>query len=417
MKIAVLGAGILGVSSAWWLAQSGHEVLVIERQPGPALETSRANGGQISVCHAEPWASTHTLGELWRHLGRRDAAMRLVLQPDWHQWLWGARFLMQCRPARYQANLRAMVTLALYSRQQLKALRQQLGLQYNQRACGILTFYHHEPALVQARRHTAAMRALGVDRQMLDVAQLLQIEPALSSAQWPIVGGDYTPEDESGDAHQFTQALADHAQRAGVTFLYGHQVHRLIAVDGRLAVAEVTGPDGWYRAVQADAWVVALGSHSAALLRPLGVPCPVWPAKGYSATFALRDVAAAPRVSLIQKATRLVFSRLGDQLRVAGTAEIGGYSRALDTRRCNSLVEQVRRLFPSALDFDNVRFWSGLRPTTPSHVPLIGPTRLRNVFLNTGHGSLGWTMGVGSGKALADIVSGRVPEIDFPFLS
>ncbi|MFA7436921.1 D-amino acid dehydrogenase [Castellaniella sp.] len=416
MKIVVLGAGIVGVSSAWWLAQAGHQVTVIDRQPGAALETSRANGGQISVCYAEPWASRHTWYQLWHYLGRSDAPMRIALQPSLQQWLWCARFVRESRPHRFAANLRAMVGLAQYSRQQLGGLRQALHIDYDHLERGILAFYQDEREFSYARKAAAAMRALGVNRQVLDAAQVLQIEPALKAARQPIIGGDYTAEDESGDVHRFTRALATHAEAAGVRFLFNRQVNRLLAVGGRIAVAELIQPDGWFESMHADAWVVALGSHSPALVRPLGIACPVWPVKGYSATFALREPDAVPQVSLIDQASKLVFSRLGAHLRVAGTAELGGFSRTLDTSRCNRLVERVRRLFPSGPDFANVRFWSGLRPTTPSNVPLIGPTRIRNLFLNTGHGSLGWTMGVGSGKVLADLVSGRSPEIDFPFL-
>ena len=416
MKIAVFGAGIIGVSSAWWLARAGHEVEVVERRAGAALETSRANGGQISVCYAEPWASAHTLRKVMRWIGRSDAPLCVSPRLDPRQWLWCARFLNECRAPRFAANLRAMATLALYSRATLRELRTGLGIGYDHLERGILAFYRDPREFEYARASAAKMRELGVDRRIVDAAEVLRIEPALAASRYPIVGGDFTADDESGDVHLFTRALAERARDAGVTFRYGTRVNRLVPVDGRISVAELIEPDGYFRPLQADAYVLALGSFTPELTAPLGLSCPVWPAKGYSATFRLRDPDASPMVSLVDQEAKIVFSRLGDRLRMAGTAEIGGYSRVLDTARCNRLVDQARDLFPSALDFDNVQFWSGLRPTTPSNVPLIGRTRIRNLYLNTGHGSLGWTMGAGSGRVLADLVSGRTPDIDFPFL-
>ncbi|WP_322994611.1 D-amino acid dehydrogenase [Castellaniella sp.] len=417
MKIVVLGAGVIGVSSAWWLARAGHEVEVIERRPGVALETSRANGGQISVCYAEPWASAHTLKKVLRWVGRADAPLRVSLQASPRQWLWCARYLSECRAPRFVANLRAMVALAQYSRATLGELRTQLHLDYQQLQRGILAFYRDPQEYEHAQASAALMRELGVDRRVVDTAEVLRIEPALAAARDPIVGGDYTETDESGDVHLFTRALAERARAAGVMFRYNTRVNRLVAVDGRVSVAELVEPDGYFRSVRADVFVVALGSYSPQLLAPLHVACPVWPVKGYSATFSLKDPQATPVVSLVDQEAKIVTSRLGNHLRMAGTAELGSYSRILDTGRCNQLVEHAKSLFPNALDFANVQFWSGLRPTTPSNVPLIGRTRLRNLYLNTGHGSLGWTMGAGSGRVLADLISGRVPDISFPFLS
>jgi D-amino-acid dehydrogenase len=416
MKVAVLGAGVIGVSSAWWLARAGHEVVVVDRRMGPALETSRANGGHLSVCHSEPWANPQTLRALARWLGRADAPLRLVPRLSPHQWSWCLRFLLQCRASRLPVNLRAMVNLSRYSRETLQALRAELDLAYDQSTRGILVFHRSARALEQARAGVELMRELGVERHIVDRDEVLRLEPALAPAADSIVGGDFSADDEVGDVHLFTRALAERARDAGVTFHFNTRVNRLVPVNGRVSVAELVEPDGFFRPLHADAYVLALGSFTPMITRPLGVPCPVYPAKGYSATFALRDAAAAPQVGLVDPEARIVMARLGDRLRVAGTVEIGGYSRALNTARCNQLMERARTLFPSALDFDNVQFWSGLRPATPSGVPLIGRTRLRNLYLNTGHGPLGWTMGAGSGRALADLVSGRSPGVDFPFL-
>lgn len=413
MKLAVLGAGLAGVSSAWWLAQAGHEVVVVDRRAGPALETSRANGGHVSVCQAEPWASPQALRALRHWLGRAGAPLQLRLSP--HQWLWCLRFLWQCRASRFPVNVRAMVALAKYSRDTLQGLRSQLDLDYDQSTQGILVVYRSAPSLEQAHRSAALLHDLGVERRWVERDEIVRLEPALASATG-IVGGEFSADDETGDAYRFTQALAEHARAAGVSFRFNTRVNRLVSVNGRVSVAELVEPDGFFRPLHADAYVLALGSFTPMVTRPLGVACPVYPAKGYSATFALRDAAAAPRVGLVDHDARIVCARLGDHLRVAGTVEIGNYSRALNTARCNQLVEHARNLFPSALDFAKVQFWSGLRPATPSSVPLIGRTRLRNLYLNTGHGGLGWTFGAGSGRALADLVSGQTPEVDFPFL-
>jgi D-amino-acid dehydrogenase len=260
------------------------------------------------------------------------------------------------------------------------------------------------------------MRDFGVERRILSADEVVALEPALAPQRGRIVGGDFTPADESGDVHLFTVALAERCVAAGVDFRYSTRVTRLISVGGRVEGVEILQPDGSYGTVQADAYVVAMGSYSPLLVRPLGVACNVYPAKGYSATFPILDPLAAPTVSLTDSSHKVVFSRLGNRLRMAGTAELAGYSRALNPQRCEAMTNLARDLFPGALDFERVTYWSGLRPSTPSNVPLIGRTRIPNLYLNTGHGTLGWTMGVGSGRALADLLSGRRPEPEFPFI-
>jgi D-amino-acid dehydrogenase len=356
------------------------------------------------------------LRKVLRWLARRDAPLMFSPRLSRRQWAWCARYLRECTPERFESNMRPMVRMAQYSRATLQSMRASLGIEYNHLERGILAFYRHQEELDHARKSAALMRELGVDRRAIDADEVVRLEPALAGIRERIVGGDYTADDESGDVHAFTCALAERARQAGVVFRYNTQLSRFVGGDGRVSVAEVVEPDGWYRPLHADIYVAALGSFTPHAVNPLGIACPVYPAKGYSATFRILEPDAAPQVSLIDQAAKIVFSRLGDRLRMAGTVEIGGYSRALNTRRCNNMVQQARELFPSALDFDNVQFWSGLRPTTPSNIPLIGRTAMRNLYLNTGHGSLGWTMGVGSGRALADLVSGRTPDVDFPFL-
>lgn len=416
MKVAVLGSGIIGTATAWWLSQAGHEVVVIDREPGPGQETSRANGCQISVSYAEPWANPQAPLRLLRWLTQKNAPLSFKPQFDLRQWAWGLAFLRECLPGRLAPNIRAMVAMAEYSLGTLKSMRAELGIEYNHLERGILNFYRDNEEFDASQKAADVMRDFGVDRRIVGPDEIVQIEPALEPVRGSIVGGDYTAEDESGDIYLFTVALAERARQAGVQFRYSTQVNRLVAAGGQVQEAEVINPDGLFDSVTADAYVAALGCWTPNLVSPLGVPCRVYPAKGYSATFDIIDESSAPMVSLTDSAHKVVYSRLGKQLRMAGVAELGGYSRALNTIRCENMSGLARDLFPTALDFDNVQYWSGLRPSTPSNVPLIGRTRVSNLYLNTGHGTLGWTMGVGSGRALADIISGKTPEPVFPFL-
>lgn len=416
MKVAVLGSGIIGISSAWWLSQAGHDVVVLDRCTGPAQETSLANGAQVSVSYAEPWANPQAPLKLLRWMFRDDAPLLFRPQLDWRQWMWGLAFLRECLPSRLAPNIRAMVRMAEYSRTTLRSMRAELGIEYDHLERGILNFYRDPHEFEMSQRAAGLMRDFGVERRVVSADEVISIEPALAPHRATIVGGDFTPEDESGDVHLFTVALAQRCADAGVEFRYSTRVTRLITEAGQIQGVELINPDGTFGSLSADAYVVAMGSFSPALVRPLGVPCNVYPAKGYSATFPILDPAGAPSVSLTDSSHKIVFSRLGDRLRMAGTAELSGYSRSLNTGRCDSMTRLARELFPDALDFEHVSYWSGLRPSTPSNVPLIGRTRIPNLYLNTGHGTLGWTMGVGSGRALADLLSGRRPEPEFPFL-
>lgn len=416
MNIVVLGSGIIGISTAWWLRQAGHDVTVIDREAGPAQGASRANGGQVSVSYSEPWASPQAPLRLARWLFREDAPLLFRPRLDTRQWRWGALFLRECMPSRLSANVRAMLRLSEYSRDTLQLMRRELAIDYHHLERGILNFYRDQDEFDDSQQMADVMRDFGVDRRIVTTEEIIAIEPALAPMRDYIVGGDYTAEDESGDAYLFTKTLAERAREAGVRYMFSTRVCRLVANDGRIQNVEVVGPDGLYRNVGGDAFVVALGAHTPQLVTPVGVDCDVYPTKGYSATFPVRDAAAAPTVSLTDGAHKVVYTRLGDQVRMAGTAELAGYSRALNAIRCENMLRLAQELFPTALDFDNVQFWSGLRPSTPSNVPLIGKTCIQNLYLNTGHGTLGWTMGAGSGRALADLVSGRQPEPEFPFL-
>ena len=416
MKVVVLGSGVVGVCSAWWLRQDGHDVVVVDREAGPAQETSFANGCQISVSYAEPWANPQAPLKLLKWLGKDDAPLLFRPQFDWRQWVWGLAFLRECLPSRLAPNIRAMVRIAQYSQETLAQMRDDLGLQYNQLQRGILNFYRDQDEFDGSQKAADVMRDYGLDRRVVTADEVIAIEPALAPHRASIVGGDFTESDESGDIHAFTVQVAEHAKKAGVTFEYSTRITRVICEEGRAAAVEVIRSDGSYDRIDGDAFVVALGSFTPQLMRPLGIRCLIYPTKGYSASYPIVKPEAAPVVSLTDSRNKVVFSRLGDTLRMAGTAELSGYSRTLSPVRCEAMTTLARELFDGILDFDRVQYWSGLRPSTPSNVPLIGRSRIPNLYLNTGHGTLGWTMGPGSGRAIADVISKRTPKPEFPFL-
>ena len=416
MSVIVLGAGLLGVSSAYYLQQLGHEVTVIDRQASPAAETSYANGGQVSVSHAEPWANPGAPLKLLQWLGREDAPLLFRLRADFRQWLWGLQFLRECTPARTRHNIRQIVRLGSYSRAQLQALRRDIGIQYDESTQGILHFYTSQREFDAAEAPAAQMRALGCDRRVISADEAVAIEPALRHIRGQLAGATYTAEDESGDAQRFVAALARRCEADGVRFLMSHTITALRSAAGAIDHVEVTDGEGRFQRLRADAYVLAMGSFSPLLVQPLGIRLPIYPAKGYSVTMPVKDAALAHQVSLTDDEYKLVFSRLGDRLRIAGTAEFNGYDRRLSAPRCEAIVRRVEALFPGAGDSSRAQFWAGLRPATPSNVPIIGRSQLPNLYLNTGHGTLGWTHACGSGASIARIVSGLAPDLDFDFV-
>jgi D-amino-acid dehydrogenase len=420
MRVIVLGAGLLGVTSAYFLRQQGHDVTVIDRQATPGAETSFANGGQISVSHAEPWANPGAPLKLLKWLGREDAPLLFRLRADMRQWLWGLQFLRECTPARTRHNIGHIVRLGTYSRDTLQALRRDLGLEYDQRTQGILHFYTSQKEFDAAEAPARQMRELGCERQVISADEAVRLEPALRHIRPQLAGATYTAEDESGDANRFARELAARCVADGVEFRMGHHITALREAGGRIDHVEVTDNEGRYQRIQGDAYVLALGSFSPVLVKPLGLNLPIYPAKGYSVTMPVKDASMAHQVSLTDDEFKLVFSRYtseqGDRLRIAGTAELNGYDRDLNPVRCQAIVRRVEALFPGAGDSTQAQFWSGLRPATPSNLPIIGQSRVQNLFLNTGHGTLGWTHSCGSGKSLARIVSGLAPEVDFAFV-
>lgn len=405
----VLGAGVVGINSAYWLARAGRSVCVIDRQPAAGLETSFANGGQISVSHAEPWANPSAPLKIMKWLFDGNAPLLFRPQMDIHQWLWIARFMVDCLPQRADRHTTEIVKLATASRTLLRQIREREKLDYDQRTLGILHFYRDCREFEAAIRVAELMRKHGCDRRVITRDEVLQIEPAFADRRDTIVGATYTAEDESGDARKYTQALAEVCARMGVTFLYSSEVVALDAdrAAGTINSIQVRTPNG-YRTIRGRDVVVSLGCSSAQFLRRYGVSLSIYPAKGYSVTIPVAAGNQAPFVSLTDDQYKLVYSRLGERLRVAGTAELSGYGLELNRGRCQAILDNVRNLFPRAGNFDKAEFWTGLRPTTPSNLPYLGRARgYRNLWLNTGHGTLGWTLGAGSGKQISDMIGGH----------
>ena len=434
MKVVVLGAGIIGVSTAWHLLERGHQVTVVDRQSDAAQETSFANAAQISVSYCEPWANRDAPLKALKWMFSRDAPLLFRPQLDPRQWLWGLKFLGQCNDAAFERNVQQLVALGAYSHAALKDVVRATGIDYHRLERGIAHYYTDAKSFDTAGDAAALMRQYGVKRRVVSTAELLAIEPALTPFAPHIVGGTFTASDESGDARVFTQALARRCAERGAQFLYGHTVERLNKVDNAIesiaikpikssAIGQNSSKNSLV--LTADAFVVACGSFSAPLLRTVGVDLPIYPGKGYSATFRLLKPEAAPVVSLIDDQVKCAISRLGDHLRVAGTIEVGGYDLSLTTplarARCALLARRVEEVLPGVADtrFEaeggTPNFWAGLRPATPTNIPYIGKTPVGKLWVNAGHGTLGWTHGAGSGKALAELVSGERPAMAFSF--
>jgi D-amino-acid dehydrogenase len=426
MKVLVLGAGIIGTSTAWHLLDRGHDVVVVDRQDAAAQETSFANAGQISVSYCEPWANRHAPLKLLKWMFRHDSPLLFRPQLDWQQWRWGLEFLAQCNDSAFERNVRQLVALGAYSHSTLKDLVRATGIEYRRLERGIAHYFTDTKSFEDAAEGAELMQRYGVARKVVSREELLKIEPAFRSFAGSIAGGTYTSSDESGDARAFTQQLADRAAARGAQFLFGHDIVRLEKAGGEIAGVSVR--DRTSRAMHrlhADAVVVACGSYSAPLLRSVGVDLPIYPGKGYSATFAIKQPELAPFVSAIDDDVKIAMSRFGNELRVAGTIELAGFDLALDSpvakARCRMLADRIERVLPGVCDTrteeegGNPRFWTGLRPATPTNIPYIGRTRVGKLWVNAGHGTLGWTHGAGSGKAIAQLISGEQPATEFDF--
>ncbi len=406
MKTVVLGSGVIGVTTAYYLAQAGHEVTVVDRQAGPALETSFANAGEVSPGYASPWAAPGIPAKAVRWLMMRHAP--LILRPELNvptlSWLLAT--LRNCTAARYARNKGRMVRLAEYSRDLLVDLRRETGIAYDERTLGTLQLFRTQAQLDGVAKDVAVLRETGVPFELLDAAGCQAAEPGLAHARDPVVGGLRLPNDETGDCYKFTVALAELAAAKGVTFRYGVDVRALRQAGGRVVAVDTSEGD-----IAADVVVAALGSYTPALLKPLGLRLPIYPVKGYSITVPIADTTRAPVSTLLDETYKVAITRLGDRIRVGGMAEISGFNNRLEPRRRATLEHSLQSLFPDAGEISAGSFWAGLRPMTPDGTPIVGPTRLPNLFINAGHGTLGWTMACGSGRLIADIMSGAPSAI------
>lgn len=405
MRVVILGSGVVGVASAWYLAKAGHEVTVIDRQPGPALETSAANAGQISPGYAAPWAAPGVPLKAIKWMFQRHAPLAIRLDGSSFQLSWMWQMLKNCNTEHYMTNKGRMVRLAEYSRDCIKALRQETGIQYEGRQGGTLQLFRTQQQFENAAKDIAVLEDAGVPYRLLEAGQLGSVEPALAQVAHKLTGGLQLPNDETGDCQLFTQQLAKMAEQAGVTFLFNRSVDRLLVEGDKIASVQC-GEEVF----KADSYVVAFGSYSTALLRGL-VSIPVYPLKGYSLTIPITDEAAAPFSTVLDETYKIAITRFDQRIRVGGMAEIVGFNTQLEQKRRETLEMVVRDLYPNGGRVEEATFWTGLRPMTPDGTPIVGRTSLKNLYLNTGHGTLGWTMACGSGQLLSDLMSGITPAI------
>lgn len=406
MKVTILGAGVIGVTTAYYLAKSGHEVTVIDRQPGPALETSFANAGEVSFGYCSPWAAPGIPQKALKWLFMEHAPLILRPKVDMAMLSWMVKMLSNCTAERYAINKSRMLRLADYSRLALSDLRTETGIAYDERMQGTLQLFRTQAQLDASAKDVKALAADGIPFEVLDKDACIRVEPALAASRHKIVGGLLTPKDETGDCFKFTNALAAKAASMGVVFEYGRSILAIQSEGGK-----ITGVSTDKGVVKADAYVVALGSYSPILLKPLGIKLPVYPVKGYSLTIPIVDASKSPESTVMDETYKIAITRLGDRIRVGGMAEISGYTNDLGEARRRTLEHSVTDLFPGG-DMSKANFWSGLRPMTPDGTPVIGATKLSNLYINSGHGTLGWTMSCGSARMLSDVISGKKPEIE-----
>lgn len=406
MKVLVMGAGVIGVTTSYYLAKAGFEVTVIDRQPGPALETSFANAGEVSPGYASPWAGPGVPVKAVRWILDRYGPLVVRPQADPAMWRWMLQMLRNCTAVRYAVNKSRMVSIAEYSRDCLRALRADIGITYDERSQGTLQLFRKQSQLDSIGGDVEVLRQYNVPFEVLDRDGCVHAEPGLAAVRSTFVGGLRLPDDETGDCLMFTERLEKIAAGLGVRFIYDTTI-KSIDVDGKRLI-HVTTDKGIFAA---DKYVMALGSFSPLLLRPLNIDIPVYPVKGYSITVPIIDDASAPQSTVMDETYKVAITRLGDRIRVGGTAEVGSYKVNLPPDRRAPLDRSLRDLFPNGGDLSCSTFWSGLRPMTPDGPPVIGPTRFDNLYLNTGHGTLGWTMACGAARVVSDQIAGRRPEI------
>ncbi len=406
MNIIVLGSGVIGTTTAYYLARQGAQVTVVDRQAGPADETSYANAGQVSPGYSTPWAAPGIPTKALKWLFQKHAPLALRVDGSWWQWRWMAAMLANCTTGRYAVNKERMLRLAEYSRDCLRGLRDDTGIQYEQRTQGTLQLFRTDDQLEAARRDIAVLEEVGVPYELLDRAGLPSAEPAQARSLDKLSGGLRLPNDETGDCRRFTQALAELSAGLGVQFRFGQSVDGLLLEQGRINGVRVGG-----EVLKADAYVAAFGSYTRDFLAPLGLDLPVYPVKGYSITVPMTDAAASPVSTVLDETYKIAITRFDKRIRVGGMAELAGFDLRLNPQRRATLEMVVQDLYPGCGDVAAAEFWTGLRPMTPDSTPIVGATRYDNLFLNTGHGTLGWTMACGSGKLTADLVMGRQTAI------
>jgi D-amino-acid dehydrogenase len=407
MHVLILGSGVIGTTVAYYLGKAGHEVTVLDRRDAPALETSYANAGEVSPGYSAPWAGPGVPMKAvkWLLMRHSPLVIRPMFDPD--MWRWGIAMLCTCTQARYEINKSRMVRLAEYSRDCLQQLRADTGIRYDERSLGTLQLFRTQKQLDGTGKDIEILKAYGVPCQLLDRDGCVQYEPALAAVRHKFVGGLRLPGDETGDCFKFTQSLARLAEAEGVRFRFGVTITDISRdAEGVVAVHTDAGP------FRADRYVLALGSYSPLLLKPLGVRLPVYPVKGFSITVPITDAAMAPESTVMDETFKVAVTRLGERIRVGGTAQLSGYDLRLDDRRRDTLEHVVTDLFPGGGSVEGAEFWTGLRPMTPDGTPLLGATPVPRLLLATGHGTLGWTMAAGTGRLMADLVAGRSPEID-----
>ncbi len=412
MRILILGSGVIGTSCAYYLAKSGHHVTVVDRQQAPGLETSFANAGEVSPGYSAPWAGPGVPLKAIKWMLMQHSPLVIWPMLDPAMWRWGASMLRNCTEARYALNKGRMVRLAEYSRDCLRALRADTGIRYDERSQGTLQLFRTQKQLDGTAKDIEILKQYGVPYELLDRAGYIACEPALALVQEKFVGALRLPGDETGDCFMFTQNLAALAQRMGVVFRQGVQVKGISSDSAR-----ITGVSTDRGELTADVYLVALGSYSPLLLRPVGIRLPVYPVKGYSITVPISDAQFAPESTIMDETHKVAVTRLGDRIRVGGTAELAGYSLALREARRGTLNHVLTDLFPRAGDVAQGEFWTGLRPMTPDGTPVVGGSPYPNLYLATGHGTLGWTMAAGTGRVMADLISGRATDISLDGLT
>ncbi|MCA0440086.1 MAG: D-amino acid dehydrogenase [Proteobacteria bacterium] len=415
MKVVVLGSGVIGVTTAYYLARAGAEVTVIDRQDGPALDTSFANAGQVSFGYSTPWGAPGIPMKALKWMFEKHAPLSIRPDGSLFQLRWMAQMLLNCSAERYAVNKERMLRLSNYSRQCIAQLRADTGIEYEGRQAGTLQLFRSQKQVDQAQRDIAVLQECGIDYELLDPQGVARAEPALARADATIAGGLRLPADETGDCFKFTNQLAQMAEALGVKFRFGTAVDWLL-FDGQGAVngVQLSGPQR--EVVKADRYVLAMGSYSRDLLLSSGLDIPVYPVKGYSLTIPIRDEALAPVSTVLDETYKIALTRFDNRIRVGGMAELSGFDKNLRPQRRATLEMVTSQLFPGG-DLARAEFWTGLRPMTPDSTPIVGRTPHKNLFLNTGHGTLGWTMACGSGRLLADIVSGKATEISTEGLS